>query len=411
MVAHSPGPEEARRSELLTEMVALSRRFGADPAFVRAGGGNSSAKADGVLSIKPSGVSLAMLTEDSLIDLEMAPLLAVLDEPDGTVDPTAGSAHVLRVASAARRSPADGRRPSVELLFHALLPEPLVLHTHPTTVNALTCTTHGRDLASEIFGASALWIPYTDPGLPLARAIRDARRTHARETGGPAPRTVLLQNHGLIVSGDSAAEIEARCHEVAARIADRLAGRPPFAWGTVARVEATASAGMVEALRRELGRAEGADLPAKAVVFDDSAPALGVAGSELGHQFALGGPLTPDQIVYAGSWPLAVLQIPADAAAAVAALQAAMAERRRRELEAPVIVLVAGLGLFAVGETARQADTARTLYLDATAIACGAHRLGGLRTMTATERQFIEHWEAEAYRLAVAAVTTQHPSS
>lgn len=411
MVAHSRGAAEAHRSKLLAEMVGLSRRFGADAAFVRAGGGNSSAKADGVLSIKPSGVSLASLTEDSLIDLEMAPLLAVLDEPARTADPKAGSAHVLRVASAARLSPADGRRPSVELLFHALLPEPLVLHTHPTTVNALTCTAHGRELAGEIFGASVLWIPYTDPGLPLARAIRDARLAHARQTGWPAPRTVLLQNHGLIVSGDSAAEIEVRCDEVAGRIADRLEGRPPFDWGAVARLEATAGAAMVEALRHELGRADGADLPAKAVVFDDSPPALGVAGSEFGHQFARGGPLTPDQIVYAGSWPLAVLQIPTDAAAAVAALDAARAERRRRGLDAPTIVLVAGLGLFAVGDTERQADTARTLYLDATAIACDAHRFGGVRTLSATERQFIEHWEAEAYRLAVAALTSQQPPS
>ena len=40
---------------------------------------------------------------------------------------------------AARLDPADHRRPSVELVFHALLPERIVIHTHPTTVNALTC--------------------------------------------------------------------------------------------------------------------------------------------------------------------------------------------------------------------------------------------------------------------------------
>lgn len=411
MGPRSPGPAEASRSELLAEIVSLSRRFGADPAFVRAGGGNSSAKVDGVLSIKPSGVSLATLTVDSLIDLEMAPLLALLDEPHGTVDPTAGSAHVLRVASASRLSPADGRRPSVELLFHALLPEPLVLHTHPTTVNALTCTTLGGDLAAEIFGDSALWVPYTDPGLPLAIAIRDARLMHTGRTRGPAPRTVLLQNHGLIVSGDSAAEVETRCLEIEARIAGRLEARPPFAWGPVARVDPTAGVAMVEALRRELRQADGDDGRTSAVVFDDSPTARGVAGSELGHAFAGGGPLTPDQIVYAGSWPLVVPAVPAGADAAVAALRMALAERRQRGLEAPVIALVAGLGLFAIGDTERQADTARTLYLDATAIACGAHRLGGLRVLSAPERQFIEHWEAEAYRLAVAAVTTQHPPS
>ena len=52
---------QSTRSGLVAEMIELARRFGADPAFVRAGGGNSSAKADGVLYIKPSGVSLATI--------------------------------------------------------------------------------------------------------------------------------------------------------------------------------------------------------------------------------------------------------------------------------------------------------------------------------------------------------------
>lgn len=398
--AGSPG------AELIAEMVDLSRRFGADPAFVRAGGGNVSAKVDGVLSIKPSGVSLASLTEGALIDLAMAPLLALLDEPAEVAGSSEGSAVVLRVASSAQLSPADGRRPSVELLFHALLPEPIVLHTHPTIINALTCAVRGLELAGQIFGESALWIPYTDPGLPLARAIRDARVAHGQRTGRPAPRTVLLQNHGLIVSGDSAAEIEARSHEVVGRIVDRLEDRPPFAWGTVGRVAVTRATGIVEALRSRLGQTDDEDALARAVVFDDSPLALGLAGSQLGHRFARGGPLTPDQIVYSGSWPLIVEAPPTDEAAAVAALDSALAERRGRGLDEAVIILVAGIGLFAVGGTERQADTARTLYLDATAIACDAHRLGGVRSLAAAERQFIEHWEAEAYRLAVAALTS-----
>ncbi len=398
--AGSPG------AVLLAEMVDLSRRFGADPAFVRAGGGNVSAKVDGVLSIKPSGVSLASLTEGALIDLAMAPLLALLDEPGEVAGSSEGSAVVLRVASSAQLSPADGRRPSVELLFHALLPEPIVLHTHPTIINALTCAVRGLELAGQIFDESALWIPYTDPGLPLARAIRDARVAHWQRTGRPAPRTVLLQNHGLIVSGDSAAEIEARSHEVVGRIVDRLEDRPPFAWGTVGRVAVTRATGIVEALRSRLGQTDDKDALARAVVFDDSPLALGLADSQLGHRFARAGPLTPDQIVYCGSWPLIVEAPPTDEAAAVAALDSALAERRGRGLDEAVIILVAGIGLFAVGGTGREADTARTLYLDATAIACDAHRLGGVRSLAAAERQFIEHWEAEAYRLAVAALTS-----
>jgi rhamnose utilization protein RhaD (predicted bifunctional aldolase and dehydrogenase) len=46
---------KAKARGLLEELVALSRRFGADPEFARGGGGNSSVKVDGVLYIKESG--------------------------------------------------------------------------------------------------------------------------------------------------------------------------------------------------------------------------------------------------------------------------------------------------------------------------------------------------------------------
>jgi rhamnulokinase len=396
----SPRRSRSAPTALLAEMVGLSRRFGADPEFVRAGGGNSSAKADGVLYIKPSGVSLATLAEESLIALAIKPLLEVL-QGGATRGSTPGSDEVLRVAESARLSPADGRRPSVELLFHALLPEPIVLHTHPTTINALTCSTGDGELAEEILGDRALWIPYTDPGLPLARAISDKRNARMAETAGLAPRAILLQNHGLIVSGETAAEIERASHGVAALIAEHIAARPAFSWGAAERIDSGQADGIVDALRRELGMLVAVrDRPA-AVVFDDSPLAVGVAGSELGRRLAQGGPLTPDQIVYAGSWPL-VIDTAVDGAAAVEAVKAALAERATRDVDPPIIVLVSGLGLFAMGGTERQANTARELYLDATRIAIGAHRLGGIRPLAPAERQFIERWEAEAYRLQVA---------
>lgn len=405
MAARAPRRAQPAPTDLLAEMVELSRSFGADPEFVRAGGGNSSAKADGVLSIKPSGVSLATLTVESLIALAIEPLLELL-EGGATPGSAPGSDEVLRVAESARLSPADGRRPSVELLFHALLPEPIVLHTHPTTINTLTCSVGGGELAEQILGDRALWIPYTDPGLPLARMIRDERSAYAQRTGRRAARAILLQNHGLIVGGDTAAEIDELSHEIAARIAEHAAGRPAFSWGAVERIEGALAGDIVAALRPALGRLLAADGWPRAVVFDDSPLAVGVAGSELGHRFAHGGPLTPDQIVYAGSWPLVVETVPADGGAAAAALEAALAERATRDVDPPVIVLVAGLGLFAVGDTERQADTARNLYLDATQIASGAHRLGGVRPLAPDERRFIERWEAEAYRRQVASRTS-----
>ena len=388
-------------SGLLDEVVALSHRFGDDPEFARGGGGNSSVKADGVLYIKPSGTSLATLTPESLIALEIEPLLGLLDQPpQGPV--AGGTDEVLQAALAARVGEPDDRRPSVELLFHALLPQRFVLHTHPSTVNSLTCASGGAETAHRLFGNGVLWVPYTDPGLPLARAIRDARRSHEQRTGTPAPTTILLQNHGLIVAGDTTSEIDETCARLVAAIKSHLAGLPPVAWGDVEQL----SSDQASAAKRVIGPTLRALLATgerlKIVTFDDSPLAVSAAGSELGRGFARGGPLTPDQIVYAGSFPL-VVGLPAGASAAqiVDVLTSAIATRRASGDAEPVVVMVPGLGLFAAGDTYAMADTARGVYLDAIGVCVEAHRLGGVRPLADKERQFIEQWEAEAYRQRV----------
>ena len=98
----------------------------------------------------------------------------------------------------------------MELLFHAFLPERFVLHTHPPEINAVTCNRDGAALAARLFGDEALWVPYTNPGLPLARAIVEARRAHVARTGRPAPPVTLMQNHGIIVAADTPSQIDDR---------------------------------------------------------------------------------------------------------------------------------------------------------------------------------------------------------
>ncbi|HVL53268.1 MAG TPA: class II aldolase/adducin family protein [Vitreimonas sp.] len=376
---------------LLEQAVHLARRFGSDAEFARGGGGNVSAKADGVLWIKPSGVSLAGLTPEALMPLDMGPLLAML-APDAADEP-AGSDPVLRVGMAARLRPTDDRRPSVECLFHALLPEPIVVHTHPTIVNVLACSVRGAEVARQMFGDGALWIPYTDPGLPLARRIADERRAFEATHRRAAPPVLLLQSHGLIVSGSKPGEIAARSDAVVAAIRDRLQGDvslEPAGEETVPDASDVA-----DGVARALGKRFAADGRAREVVLDRSPLARWIGGTAAGRSFVEGGPLTPDQIVYAGSSPLLV-DAASDVAAALERPEAAVGEPAS-------LVIVPGLGLIGVGDTPSLATTAVEVYLDAARVARGAARLGGARPMTPSERRFIEQWEAEAYRRGIEA--------
>ncbi len=373
------------------ELIALSNSFGSDPMFVRAGGGNSSVKVDGVLWIKPSGVPLATLAADDLVPLDRARLVALLDQDPATL-PAEGDP-VMAAAAAARLAEAHGRRPSVELLFHALLPQRLVLHTHPVLVNAVTCNRDGPALAERLFGDRAVWVLYTDPGLPLAHAILDARRAHEARTGLVAPPVTLLGNHGLIVGGETAAEIAAQTAWLVSRIEAAIGVEA--ATDRAGASAAGADEVVVRAIASGLGR--------PAVAFDPHPLAAAFAGTPAGRAFMAGGPLIPDQIVYAGSWPL-VVDIGNVAVGQLSALTARRVVGFETERGVPPIVtVVPGVGLFATGESDRQAETARDVYLDMLRVGEAALRLGAVRHLSAAERTFIENWEAESYRKQVAA--------
>lgn len=382
-------------TELLETAASLSRRFGADPQFSRAGGGNSSVKSDDVLYIKPSGVSLASITPESLMPLALVPLLELVEGPAGATAP--GSEAVMRTAMAARLRPEGDRRPSVECVFHALIPRRFVIHTHPTLVNALTCAREGAAIALDLFGDEALWVPYVDPGLPLAREIASRRWDHATRTGAAAPDVTLLQNHGLIVAGDDPAAIVERSSEVVEAVRRHLDGRP----STPEALLPPSEPWVVERVARVLGARLATGPGPLSVAFDGSPDAAWLAGTPEGRALVRGGPLTPDQIVYAGSWPLWLDPDADDEARLDARVATAIGERAATNMEPPIIVVAASIGVFALGASQHQAETAREIYLDATRVGHAALRLGGVRPLAPIERHFIEVWEAEAYRRGI----------
>jgi rhamnose utilization protein RhaD (predicted bifunctional aldolase and dehydrogenase) len=188
----------------LEQIVALSRALG-DPALDLAilGEGNTSLRTgEGTMLVKASGASLVAATEADFVELETAPLIALLD------DPAAGAAAVAQAFAAVEES--TGRRPSVEAMLHAVCLElggaHAVGHTHPVPVLALLCSRHAEALATEmlfpdqivVLGRRPLFVPYVDPGLALARRVRDELVTH-----GEPPRAIYLANHGLFALGET----------------------------------------------------------------------------------------------------------------------------------------------------------------------------------------------------------------
>jgi len=168
------------KDNVLEQLLKLSRNLG-DPAndYVILAEGNTSAKVDEeTFWVKASGTQLRTMTYPDFVQIRFDTALALLGKD---VDDQG----VKDGLNAAKVDSSVKPHPSVETILHALALQldgiNFVGHTHPTAINALTCSVglekavSGRLFPDEIVicGPAPVIVPYTDPGLPLARKVRD----------------------------------------------------------------------------------------------------------------------------------------------------------------------------------------------------------------------------------------------
>lgn len=198
---------------ILQQLLAMSRELGRpDVDLAILGEGNTSALlADGAFLVKASGCTLRDIDEQGFVTMNRTATAALLDSALQNDAEIAAALQGVCVGHFARR-------PSVEAMMHAyLLGLPgihYVGHTHPTSVNALLCSTRAEELTSySLFpdqvvccGPAPVFVPYTDPGLPLARMVR-SRVEAWIQANGMTPRALLIQNHGLFALGNTPNEV------------------------------------------------------------------------------------------------------------------------------------------------------------------------------------------------------------
>lgn len=157
--------------------------------------------------VKASGSSLVTLRRQDVVECRAKSLLSMLNRnrvTDAEVD------SVLLKS----RVDSKSKKPSVEALFHAfLLTLPgvnYVGHTHAVAVNQILCSTRAQEFARKRIvpdevvccGPASVFIPYTDPGLRLARLIRTRTQAFMRRYR-QTPRVILIESHGIITLGRS----------------------------------------------------------------------------------------------------------------------------------------------------------------------------------------------------------------
>ncbi len=363
-------------TEKLAALAAMSNRYGANPEYVLAGGGNTSFKSADRLWVKGSGTSLKTIRPEDFVVLERE-LLGAMWSQDYPADEDAREAAVLSDMMNARVR-GENRRPSVETLLHDLFPQQYVLHVHPTIVNGLTCSIEGEKAMKRLF-PDAVWVDACKPGYILALECKKVMDAY-KAANGKDVEILFLQNHGIFFAADSVEAIDVLAEGVMNALKGAVS-RPLDLEDREFDLE------KVVAISPVLRALYGENQPAT-VKFAVNAEILAYDPTTKS--------LSPDHIVYAKAKQL-ILPENVEQDEIKALFDAFVAENGYK----PKVIFAKGLGMFTCGNTMQEAVTAREVMLDAIKVVAYAQSFGGVSVMPDFLIDFIVNWEVESYRSKV----------
>lgn len=252
----------------LNKLIELSVKLGEDPMLVQGAGGNTSIKDGSSLWIKASGKKLADAKKENIfveLNLQAVQSLSFKNEEEGFADCLIDRNSNLK--------------PSIETSIHAVMPQKVVLHVHSIRTISWSCRSDHSDLAIRLDGLKWKFIPYNRPGIPLTKAI-------LQSAGLEVPDILILENHGLIVAGETLDIAEKLLREIEVRL--DIPNRPSPEFHSIH-------------LEKFLNNSP-YKLPSHVQSHD-------LATDEISYEIATNGTLYPDHVVFLGPGVLGIKTI------------------------------------------------------------------------------------------------------
>lgn len=370
----------------IRDLVEISRLFGSDPAFVLAGGGNTSFKNEEKIWIKASGIALATIDENGFVSLSREKL-RLISRKQYSEDPLLRENEVKTDLNDAVIAPKE-LRPSVETSLHDIIGYQYVVHTHPTKVNGLMCSLQAGENCKKIFGDKALFVPYTDPGYILFKKVSEEIQKYVGQKGYE-PQIIFLENHGVFVGADTTDEITAIYDQLMLIINAKIQNNLPCPERGELRSSLMDN---VESLHPGFKGFVAAGIKSKLITHfsRDSSSFARVCKS-----------FTPDDIVYCKAHYL-YIPFPENES---------LLPEKTRELIAgyysglgylPKVLMIQGQGVIAIEESLKSAQTVLDVYENILKISFYSENFGGPKFLNEREIAFIDNWEVENYRRKVA---------
>ena len=349
----------------LLKLEEMSNRYGKDPKYVLAGGGNTSYKTDDVLYVKGSGTSLATIKAEDFVNMNRAALSAMWDKTYPEVE--AERERIVLADMMDARVEGETRRPSVETLLHNLFPEKFVLHVHPATVNGMTCGKCGKEIALKLF-PDCVWVDACRPGYILAALCREKLVAY-KEANGKHANLLFLQNHGVFFAADTVEGIDALVLNVMSKLDAYLKESKQAA---------------IEKLGKALSEITG-------YAYTDFITGEGVNSFDPDRNSP-----TPDHIVYCKA-----NYYKTELNASEKTLKDELALFYEKNGYYPRVVTVRGVGAYLLSDSEKQLGIVKSVFLDQVAISANAEAFGGYFGMSDDLVDFIVNWEVESYRSKV----------
>ncbi|HKM94250.1 MAG TPA: SDR family NAD(P)-dependent oxidoreductase [Prolixibacteraceae bacterium] len=372
----------------IQKLVEISQFYGKNKSMVIAGGGNTSYKTADKLWVKASGFALSTITEEGFAILDRNKL-ARISENVYSADPFERERQIKDDLADATIT--KDKRLSEETSLHNAINYKFVVHLHPTLINGVMCGNDVEKHMLPLFGADAVYVPYTDPGYILFKEV-EAKVKEFRNKNACDPKVILLQNHGIFVSADTTQEIIDLYDEIIFNIESAVKIPIPLAKKPVnARVTE-----VVPAIR--------------AVVSSEGLKVLKVSNSELiekyngsAQSFAkIELPFTPDIIVYCKSKYI-FLDAIETAEATINQFKSKFETFVDQNGYQPKVVFIKDMGMVTIGDNAAQANIIKEVFDDAMKISWLSESFGGQHFMTSAQINFIDTWEVENYCRKVSA--------
>ena len=402
-------------SEDIALRVYTSRLIGADFSLVLHGGGNTSVKSVtknalgeevNVLYVKGSGWDLDTLQPPGLPGVQLDHLIKLrqLDSLSDEDMVNEQRTHLLDASSP---------NPSVETLLHAFLPHKFIDHSHADAILVIADQPDSEALCKKIYGDAMGIVPYIMPGFDLAKAAAEVYEKN------PDVKGLFLVNHGLFTFGDTAKESYDRHIEAVQQAEDFIASHDtktlsPVATGTPASEDEMLSA-IAPCLRGLYTEETGQSW---VIHYREDPIARDFASSKECADWSQIGTATPDHVIRTKQKPL--LLNPkhiGDLEELREEIASALEEFKRsyhryfetnvhakgvdkNELDPlPRIILVAGLGLVAIGKSVKETKIAADIYQHTMDIISKAFNVGQFTPLKDFDLFDMEYWSLEQAKL------------